>query len=1174
MSRAGRTAAEMPLLHRRPSRSSARFSRVIASAVLAAIALIAPSAALAQAGGLKEGTERWYLERGKSNMEIGNYKAAIEAYQKATQLNPNNREAMKQLGVAYEKQGLTTDAIKQFDRYLERFKDDADIAFKQADYLGWSRFAYRREDAIKYYRMGLAVREDDERRHKLAQLLGRDRKQLDEAIGEYRKLLKSKPNKAEWRAEYLKLLVWDDKHLDEAIREYRRLAEQKKGDFETDRALASLLARKDPKSQEVRKRYADLVKRKPKDEALRREYSDLLSGNTGNRSQAIEEYRKLVASDPSPETRYKFAKLLAQDRSHLDEAIGEYRKLLEAQPDNAQWREEYRKLLLWEGGHLGEAIKEQRRVVAANPDDFEAKRTLAQLVARNDPTSEEARTLYADLLRRRPNDGELRREYADLLSGDAINREAAIEEYRALLDRDRQPATRHKLARMLAGDPTHRDEAVEQYRTLIETDPGNPEWRDEYRQLLLSNERYRGDAIAEYRRLVNERPGDVEAKHTLARLLAGEDPKSKEALATYADLVKRRPGRRRGASRSMQTCWRADASRRADAIEQYKALVKSDPDRRRASSSRACWPSDRAQVGRGDRALPDPDQEPGEGKARESGMAHGIPQGVALGREEHQGGDRGVPALCRREAGRLRGAPHAREAARARRSAQRGGRQAVQRPREGAAPTTTSSGSSTCTSCPPIPNGAPGDRQYRTLVEAKPTPELREALADLLAARPEGRDEAQEQYEAILREKPMIPKCASSTRTCSRANARTPRWPSRSTRAIVRDDPKNAAAHMGLARGYAALRQRNKALREANLALEYGAKEKEVAALRKDLLRGREPNVEVLCTGSSSAENPNRSSMAWRLGVGGRADARNGDDAAWRVGGEDYWSGGQEAAGGFARADTDFHLELRGRHRARRRIPHARRAQHRRARGVLLRRRAWLFGLGANRSLRYDSYVAVAGDRITGREIGSARENRLHLMWGYEGERATLTFTALRRLRRCEEGHGESVRRWAGRVPVQGLQRGSRPGLPDLRGRGVPLPLQRVRCRPGTRWNAASRRGAARRLLQPAAVRIRRGGPRDRGAARRERVPRPRGRAVGPVRGRAALGLRRRRLGGQGKLEFVYFLHPRGPLVDRRGSEVVRLGLHARPGDDEARVRVLSRRRRRDRPSGSCDLRS
>src|SRR4030095_5521094 len=202
MSSARRPLAETSLLQRRPIRNAAQLSRVIASTLLACIGLFAASAALAQAPSLKEGTESWYLERAKSNMEIGNYKAAIEAYQKATQLNPANREAMKQLGIAYEKQGLTTDAIKQYDRYLQRFQDDADIAFKQADYLGWSRFAYRREDAVQSSRMGLAVRDDTDRRHKLAQLLGRDRKQVDEALTEDRTLLKAQPNKAEGRHEH------------------------------------------------------------------------------------------------------------------------------------------------------------------------------------------------------------------------------------------------------------------------------------------------------------------------------------------------------------------------------------------------------------------------------------------------------------------------------------------------------------------------------------------------------------------------------------------------------------------------------------------------------------------------------------------------------------------------------------------------------------------------------------------------------------------------------------------------------------------------------------------------------------------------------------------------------------------------------------------------------------
>src|SRR5881397_2913227 len=69
-------------------------------------------------------TESWYMSRGRANMDIGNYKAAIEAFEKVVEQNPDNREAMRSLGLAYEKQGLKDKAIEQFDRYLNKYEDD------------------------------------------------------------------------------------------------------------------------------------------------------------------------------------------------------------------------------------------------------------------------------------------------------------------------------------------------------------------------------------------------------------------------------------------------------------------------------------------------------------------------------------------------------------------------------------------------------------------------------------------------------------------------------------------------------------------------------------------------------------------------------------------------------------------------------------------------------------------------------------------------------------------------------------------------------------------------------------------------------------------------------------------------------------------------------------------
>src|SRR5512134_61363 len=120
-----------------------------ARAALLAIALAAAPAAQA---GL---AESWYLSRGRANMKIGNYAAAIEAYEKALAANPRSREASRALGEARQRNGETDRAVAEYDRHLARFPDDADVAFEQARILQWSRYAYRRPDAVRYLRLGL-----------------------------------------------------------------------------------------------------------------------------------------------------------------------------------------------------------------------------------------------------------------------------------------------------------------------------------------------------------------------------------------------------------------------------------------------------------------------------------------------------------------------------------------------------------------------------------------------------------------------------------------------------------------------------------------------------------------------------------------------------------------------------------------------------------------------------------------------------------------------------------------------------------------------------------------------------------------------------------------------------------------------------------------------------------
>lgn len=152
--------------------------------------------------------EPWYMSRGNANMAIGNYKAAIEAFEKVVEMNPDNREAMRSLGLAYERQGLTDKAIEQFDRYLAKYDDDPEIAFKQAQALQWFRYAYREKDKLRYYRMGLKRKDDPNMRLKYAAHLARQKSTSQEAIAQYEKVLAKEPRNVEAYRGLAKAYAW------------------------------------------------------------------------------------------------------------------------------------------------------------------------------------------------------------------------------------------------------------------------------------------------------------------------------------------------------------------------------------------------------------------------------------------------------------------------------------------------------------------------------------------------------------------------------------------------------------------------------------------------------------------------------------------------------------------------------------------------------------------------------------------------------------------------------------------------------------------------------------------------------------------------------------------------------------------------------------------------------
>jgi len=153
--------------------------------------------------------ESWYLSRGRANMEIENYKAAIEAFEKVVEHDPDHRESLRSLGIAYERQGLKDKSIEAFDRYLAKYDDDPEIAFKQAQALEWSRYAsYREKDMLKYYRMGLKRKDDPAMRLRYATHLAGQKETAQEAVAQYDRVLVAQPRNSQAHQGLAKAYAW------------------------------------------------------------------------------------------------------------------------------------------------------------------------------------------------------------------------------------------------------------------------------------------------------------------------------------------------------------------------------------------------------------------------------------------------------------------------------------------------------------------------------------------------------------------------------------------------------------------------------------------------------------------------------------------------------------------------------------------------------------------------------------------------------------------------------------------------------------------------------------------------------------------------------------------------------------------------------------------------------
>ncbi|MBN1601017.1 MAG: tetratricopeptide repeat protein [Chitinispirillaceae bacterium] len=351
-----------------------KINRIVTCLLVAMVALSSPL----NAQSIKEG---WYLMRGKSNLKIKNYAAAIEAFKAAVKINGNNKEALKLLGQSCELQGMTDQAISTYENYVNKFSDDASIAFKLGDLLQWERYSYRKRDAVKYYRKGLSLENNNVYRYKLAKLLAAKKETSSEAVSEYRKLMKADPQNKTYQKEFRALLLWDDKHLDEAVTEYRKLAQENPDDYHIQYEYAKLCVRDKSYNDEAVKVYTSLVAKRKSDVALREEYADVLAANPQKFNDAKREYEFVLSKNSHLRIREKYADLLSTRQSQRSEAQKQYAIIVKNDPSNVKIRMKYARLLGSNKKTVPEAIRQYEMVLKYQPKNGYAHAGLAKAYA-------------------------------------------------------------------------------------------------------------------------------------------------------------------------------------------------------------------------------------------------------------------------------------------------------------------------------------------------------------------------------------------------------------------------------------------------------------------------------------------------------------------------------------------------------------------------------------------------------------------------------------------------------------------------------------------------------------------------------------------------------------------------------------------------------------------------
>jgi tetratricopeptide (TPR) repeat protein len=218
---------------------------------------------------------------------------AIETYNKALAIKPDDAEAYNNMGNALQEQGKLEEAIAFYNKALSLKPDHADAYNNMGNAL---KDQGKLDDAIETYNKALSLKPDYAEAYNNMGVALKDQGKLEEAIEAYNKALSIKPDYAD--VYYNKSIVLQEQgKLNEAIDYYKNAISLKPDYAEAYNNMGVTLQEQD------------------------------------KLEEAIEAYNKALAIKPDYADAYNNIGNALKDQGKLDEAIASYNKALSLKPD-------------------------------------------------------------------------------------------------------------------------------------------------------------------------------------------------------------------------------------------------------------------------------------------------------------------------------------------------------------------------------------------------------------------------------------------------------------------------------------------------------------------------------------------------------------------------------------------------------------------------------------------------------------------------------------------------------------------------------------------------------------------------------------------------------------------------------------------------------------------------